>query len=106
MDQNTLLAEEKMELMSEFSSFNNAETRALRSIENEAEIKVRLSRYENYVKDLKKSIGAFKRLEIEKFNIVLEHNYKEHQKLQKEHEQALTDLKASHSRIRDLEETV
>ena len=54
------------------------ESRALRSIENESDVKVRLERYCNYVKELKTGLFSFKRLEVEKFNFILKQNQKQH----------------------------
>jgi hypothetical protein len=46
---------------------------------------VRLSRYENYVQELKQVFNSFKRMKIEKFNYILQHNYKEYEELQEKY---------------------
>lgn len=37
------------------------------------------------MKELKQIFSSFKRLEIEKFNFILEHNYKEHEQLEEKY---------------------
>jgi hypothetical protein len=66
--------------------------RALRSIENEAEVKTRLTRYEVYVKELKTAVQSFKKLEAQKINYILRHNYSQHQQLKDQYSQLQAQL--------------
>ena len=81
------------ELKEQLKMNGNIENRALRSIENEAEIKTRLHRYEKYVSDLKMSIHSFKKIQSEKFNYILAHNYKEYQALKEKYEEVMSELR-------------
>ena len=67
---------------------------------------MRLGRYENYVRELKQIFSSFKRLEIEKFNFILEHNYKQHEQLEERYKCSQYELRRAQARVKEMQENL